>query len=129
MKPLAAEWVSKAEGDYVCVVREWRARKSPNHDALCFHAQQCAEKYLKACLQEQGLPFERTHNLSSLLDALLPSDPLLETLRSALLQLNVYAVAFRYPGESATRIDAQNARALCVSVRSSLRRHLGLTLA
>ncbi len=129
MKPLTAEWVSKAEGDYVCVLREWRARKSPNHDALCFHAQQCAEKYLKACLQERGLPFERTHNLSCLLDALLASYPMLDALRSALLQLNVYAVAFRYPGESATRSDAQNARALCVSVRSSLRQHLGLTLA
>jgi len=126
MKPLTAEWVSKAEGDYVCVSREWRARKSPNHDALCFHAQQCAAKYLKACLQEQGLPFERTHNLSALLDALLPSDPMLDALRPALLQLNVYAVAFRYPGESATRNDAQNARALCVSVRSSLRQNLGL---
>ena len=73
------------------------------------------------------MPFERTHNLSALLDALLPSDPMLDVLRTAFLQLNVYAVAFRYPGESATRHDAQNARALCASVRSSLRQHLGLT--
>ena len=87
MKPLTAEWVSKAEGDYVCVQREWRARKHPNYDALCFHAQQCIEKYLKACLQEYELPVNRTHNLIALLEHLLPYNPILETLRVALLQL------------------------------------------
>jgi len=126
MKPLTAEWVAKAEGDYTCVLREWRARKNPNYDALCFHAQQCAEKYLKACLQERGIAFERTHNLSSLLDLLLAVDPLLETLRESLLQLTVYAVAFRYPGESAIRPDARHARSLCESVRATLRRMLAL---
>ena len=44
MKPLTREWVDKAEGDFVTVTREYRARKSPNYDAACFHAQQCAEK-------------------------------------------------------------------------------------
>ena len=52
MKPAVAEWVSKAEGDFVTAGRELRARKSPNYDAVCFHTQQCAEKYLKAILQE-----------------------------------------------------------------------------
>ena len=48
MKPLTREWVRKAEGDYATAAREMRARKSPNYDAACFHAQQCVEKYLKA---------------------------------------------------------------------------------
>lgn len=52
MNPATAEWVSKAEGDFLTAGRELRARKSPNYDAVCFHAQQCAEKYLKAVLQE-----------------------------------------------------------------------------
>jgi len=125
MKPLTAEWVSKAEGDYVCVQREWRARKHPNYDALCFHAQQCAEKYLKACLQEHAQPVNRTHNLITLLEHLLPYNPMLETLREALLQLNIYSVAFRYPGESALKEDARSARSLCESVRKALRIHLG----
>ncbi len=43
MKPLTREWVNKAEGDYATAGRELRARKSPNYDAACFHAQQCAE--------------------------------------------------------------------------------------
>ena len=50
MKPLSLEWIEKAEGDFHSLECEVRARKHPNYDAACFHAQQCAEKYLKhAC--------------------------------------------------------------------------------
>ena len=72
MKPLTREWVEKAEGDFATASRELRARKAPNYDAACFHAQQCVEKYLKACLQEADVAFGRTHNLSALLDFLSP---------------------------------------------------------
>ncbi len=52
MKAITQEWVDKAEGDWATLLRESRARKNPNYDAACFHAQQSAEKYLKARLQE-----------------------------------------------------------------------------
>ena len=71
MNPLTHEWIEKAEGDFATAGRELRARKNPNYEAACFHAQQCAEKYLKAILQEQSIPFGRTHNLIALLDLLL----------------------------------------------------------
>ena len=45
MNSQVTEWVLKAEGDFLTAGRELRARKSPNYDAVCFHAQQCAEKY------------------------------------------------------------------------------------
>ena len=67
MKPIAVEWVEKAEGDFATAEREARARKSPNYDGVCFHAQQCAEKYLKALSVEADLPFLRTHDLVILL--------------------------------------------------------------
>lgn len=57
MNPLTRERVEKAEGDLATVGREIRARKAPNYDAVCFHAQQCTEKYLKALLQEANIPF------------------------------------------------------------------------
>jgi hypothetical protein len=38
MTPLTLEWVGKAEGDFVTANREFRSRKSPNYDAVCFHA-------------------------------------------------------------------------------------------
>lgn len=87
MKPLTREWVEKAEGDFATARRELRVRQAPNYDAVCFHAQQCAEKYLKACLQEADIPFGRTHNLLALLGLLLPVEPVLETWRSYLRAL------------------------------------------
>lgn len=54
MKPLVAEWVSKADGDYAIVERESRARKNPSYDGICFHAQQCTEKYLFAAKRKRN---------------------------------------------------------------------------
>lgn len=75
MNQLTVEWVDKAEGDFSTALRELRAKKSPNYDAACFHAQQCVEKYLKARLQEAGIVFGKTHNLTFLLDLLLSIEP------------------------------------------------------
>ncbi len=65
MNPLTCEWVAKAEGDFATMMRESQVLDHPNYDAVCFHAQQCAEKYLKALLQETQRPINRTHNLIS----------------------------------------------------------------
>ena len=129
MKPLTREWVEKAEGDFLTATREYRARKSPNYDAVCFHAQQCAEKYLKARLQEAEIPFGRTHNLTSLLDLLLPVEPLWEVFRPSLRTLTVFAVEVRYPGESADKAEAREALTLCREVRQRVRASLGLETA
>jgi HEPN domain-containing protein len=82
MNKLTAEWVEKAEGDYATTRRELRARLQPNYDAACFHAQQTAEKYLKAFLQEQGVAFPKTHNLIELLELCIPLDATFDTIRS-----------------------------------------------
>ncbi len=66
MKPLTAEWVVKAEADFQGALALSR-RKNPLPDLVCFHCQQCAEKYLKAVLQEWGIPFPKTHVLTDLL--------------------------------------------------------------
>jgi HEPN domain-containing protein len=128
MKPLTKEWVSKAEGDFVSAVRELRAKKSPNYDSACFHAQQCAEKYLKAILQENNIEFGKTHNLSALLDKAITKYPLLEGLRSVLHALNVFAIDYRYPGESADKELASQAVKLCGEVRGVIRRNLHLKI-
>ena len=126
MKPLTMEWVEKAEGDLAMVQRELRVRKSPNYDGACFHAQQCAEKYLKARLQEASIPFEKTHNLSALLKEALAVEPLWSSLSTNLAFLNQFAVRFRYPGEWATKEDAKEALRNCKLVRSDVRKSLGL---
>ena len=67
MKPITREWISKAEGDWTAAGLLFRARRNTNHDATCFHAQQCAEKYLKARLEEAGVVSGKTHDLVKLL--------------------------------------------------------------
>ena len=118
MQPLTTEWIHKAEGDLATARRELRARTAPNYDAACFHAQQCAEKYLKALLQEAAIPFGKTHNLSLLLDLLKECHPGLELLRPTLAILNAYAVEYRYPGESADKEVARQAVKLTEEVKT-----------
>ena len=126
MKPLSTEWISKAEGDFAIVERESRARKNPSYDGICFHAQQCAEKYIKARLCEAGIHVEKVHDLSALLDQVLAVEPLWESCRTDLSYLSDFAVHFRYPGESADRSTALRARSLCRSFRRVARQSLKL---
>ena len=121
MKATAREWIEKAEADFVSAGREYRARNRPNFDAACFFAQQCIEKYLKARLAEAGRPIPKTHDLSVLLDSVVPIEPLWEAARARVETLTSYAVLFRYPGESATRVLAKTAIADAQWVRSMIR--------
>ncbi len=126
MNPLTREWIEKAEGDHATADRESRARRHPNWDAVCFHSQQAAEKYLKAFLQEHGLPFPKTHNLIELLELCLPMDPEFELHRDLLVLLDRYAVRYRYPGESAAKPEARQAFKAIAKFRALVRSKLGL---
>ena len=126
MKPETAEWIGKAEGDFRTARREWLAAEEPNFDAACFHAQQCAEKYLKARLVEGDVPFPRIHDLDALLNLVLPLEPRWETLRAGLRQLTDMAVEVRYPGLSADEEDAALAVDVAERVRQIVRAALGV---
>jgi HEPN domain-containing protein len=92
----------------------------------CFAAQQCAEKYLKARLQEAGVNFKKTHDLEELLKLVLPIESTWNTLLPDLKYLNGFAVDFRYPGASATKLQAKNAIKSCRNVRKVIRVSFGL---
>ena len=126
MTPMTREWVDKAEADFATAGRELRVRVAPNYDGVCFHAQQSAEKHLKALLQETGQRFGKTHNLLDLIAALMPAHPAFALLQPAAKVLNDYAVDFRYPGKTADRVRARAALAHCKLIRESVRRELGL---
>lgn len=117
MKLITQEWVDKAGGDFATAQRELQVEINANYDAVCFHAQQCAEKYLKAYLQELDIYFDKTHELTVLLDSLIDIVPEWETMRTALTTLTRYAIQYRYPGESATREEAKQAFSDCSRVR------------
>lgn len=127
MKLITQEWVDKAEGDFATAQRELQVQQMPNYDAVCFHSQQCAEKYLKACLQEENIAFGRTHDLTTLLDLLLVIEPSWASLRDTLDALTVYAVEFRYPGASANQTIATQAFQDCVQIRQVIRKRFGLS--
>src|SRR3989442_6987946 len=106
MKPITSEWIDKAEGDFATAQRELDAIDHPNYDAVCFHTQQCAEKYLKAYLQEAEIPFRKTHDLAELLDSAVATAPEWEKLRQGLNALSSFAVEYRYPGATANMDEA-----------------------
>lgn len=126
MKPITAEWVAKDEGDFAAVEREARARKNPNYNGLCFHAQQCAEKYLKALLCEADVTFPRIHFLPALLDLSPSLSRSWEGYREDLTYLSNFAVIYRYPGEASDRESALDARRRCRRIRQAAREALEL---
>jgi HEPN domain-containing protein len=121
MRPETAEWVEKAEGDFRTARREKNTAEYPNYDAACFHAQQCAEKYLKARLVEAGKDFPKTHDLSAILNLVLPLEPSWESLREDLEHLTDLGVEVRYPGTTADLEDANEAMRTAQHVRQIVR--------
>jgi HEPN domain-containing protein len=126
MKQIAAEWVAKAEADFATMERECQATDNPNYDGICFHAQQCAEKYLKARLCEADISFSKIHDLVALLEQTLVTEPGWETFREDLAYLSDFAVTFRYPGESSDVKSAHDAQRRCRLFRDAARSALGL---
>ncbi|MFZ5833023.1 MAG: HEPN domain-containing protein [Planctomycetota bacterium] len=92
MKSLTAEWVSKATEDY-SVAAGLARRKILPANSICFHCHQCAEKLLKALLQEAGIPFGKTHDLEVLMRQACVPWPAVTSLHADFVLLNDYAVA------------------------------------
>ena len=102
MKKTTREWVKKAEQDYTLAVQGSQS-DVPVHDGVCFHCQQCAEKYLKGLMEELGLTIPKTHTLVLLLAALVLHHPRLRSFRRGLIFLTPFAVDTRYPGDNASK--------------------------
>jgi HEPN domain-containing protein len=126
MKADTREWVRFAEADFEAASSLLRKRKNLSANIVGFHCQQCAEKYLKARMVENGLPMIKTHDLQALLNLVLPTQPLWAAFHPALGNLTGYGVTFRYPGHIATRADARAALKACRSIRAEVRLSLGL---
>jgi HEPN domain-containing protein len=125
MKKTTREWVRKAEADYLAAGKLARA-SVPLHDQSCFFFQQATEKYLKALLEELGLPIPHTHVLKDLLALLCPHHPSLAPLRRGLTFLTRFAVGTRYPGDNATKRQVQAALRWADKARTAARALLGL---
>jgi HEPN domain-containing protein len=128
MKPKTQEWIEKAEGDWATMLRENLVVVNPNFDAICFHAQQCAEKYLKARLFDADVSFRRTHDLLNLLDSLAEIQPTWIDYEEIIGELSIFAVAYRYSGFTATGEQAAKSVENCKIVRALVRSYFNLSV-
>ena len=125
MKKMTREWIRKAEDDFRAA--EILAVGSKGlHDQICFHSQQCAEKYLKALLTELGLSVPKTHDLEDLLVSLSGHHASLGRYRRGCRFLTGFAVDPRYPVLHTTKRQAASALRWAGKVRDVCRNLLGL---
>ena len=120
MNATVKEWIDKAEGDFATAGRELRAAESPNFDAVCFHAQQCIEKLMKALLIHLGVTPPKTHDLVALDRLLAPVGQRWSWPPGELRFLSHATIASRYPGESADKDEAAEAYGIACRIREKL---------
>ncbi len=119
---LLRQWIGKAEEDLKNAEHTLTLQEGCPVGTVCFHAQQCTEKYLKALLLFHTVFFPRTHDLVRLY-SLIPPEFRPEIKMEALVVLNRYAVENRYPGdwEPVDRQEASDAVAIARKVRCMVR--------
>ncbi len=116
------EWVQKAENDLKNAVNTLKMGEDCPTDTVCFHAQQCVEKYLKAFLVSRDIDFPRTHDIGDLVD-LMPRNFRIRLSVEEQQRLTAYATTMRYPGEYEPLLLAQARKAVAIArrVRGELR--------
>ena len=104
-------WLQRARSDLQLGRAALRTREVMPEDA-CFHAQQCAEKALKALLLHFGIDFPKTHAIEVLLDLLKTQGICIPKDVDESFELTEYAVHTRYPGEWELVTKAEARRAI-----------------
>ncbi len=125
---LVRGWLEKARRDLVIAQRELTSAR-PFTDIACFHAQQAAEKYLKAYLIWHSIPSPRTHALEDLALLAAQQDAAFLALKDRVVVLTPYAVEARYPElEEPLLDDARKAVEIAHEVESMVLGKLPVTL-
>lgn len=123
--PAWTKWVERAEEDFLACHKLGADVDAFAH-TIVYHAQQAAEKYVKAIFVQLGKEPPRIHNLLRLAELLAPMGCSLAAVMADLQELNPFAVAPRYPGEEADAGRARNAMGSAGRVRQHCRHLLGL---
>ena len=122
---VAREWAMKGENDLKNAAHTLEMGKECPTDTVCFHAQQCVEKYLKALLVLKDIHFPKTHNIEEII-ALVPENlrPKLDDKEQD--RLTEYATVTRYPGDydPISLGEAKEAVKIARRVRSHIRKLL-----
>ena len=122
-----ARWLRYAEEDLITAETLLAQAHIPPRQA-CWHAQQAAEKALKAVLIFLQIDFPRTHDLN-VLRSLVPNSWHFKTTHPNLARLTDWVADARYPGEvpEPTKAEAitavKHARAVCTDASTELAQH------
>lgn len=124
---VARGWVERAESDLKTALLVFKAAEEGTTEAIAFHAQQCAEKYLKALLCWEGIDFPKTHDIGQLI-LLLPPTARPKLAAQEQRRLTLYATVTRYPGDynPVTTQEARRALTTARRIRADVRKHLPL---
>ena len=117
MRPEAGspeDWLRHARSD-LALARS-RASEEVLLESLCFHAQQAAEKAIKAMLVGHGAQVPRTHSLRMLVDQLAQLMPVPDAVE-ACVELTAYGVAARYPGDEEPVEPAEYEQAVALAAQ------------
>lgn len=93
------KWILKAEND-LKIGKDEMLTEEPVTDPVCFHMQQCVEKYLKAFLIYHIKEIRKTHDIAELLTMCLEIDDTFQKLFDINAhELTDFAIEVRYPDE------------------------------
>jgi HEPN domain-containing protein len=118
------KWFKKAENDLLSIRNKLASEEIPI-DACCFHAQQTAEKYLKAFLVFKSVSFPKTHDLQALTALCAKINPIFHELKEPALKLSDFGIAPRYPDDfdDLTLEDSQQAFQNALLIKNFVLKH------
>ena len=102
------DWFERADQDLE-MARRALGPGAPLPEMACYHAQQCAEKYLKGYLIAHSARFRFVHDLVYLTQLCAAREPAFEGLMSAAEVLGEYGAIARYPVEGSEELDIEAA--------------------
>jgi HEPN domain-containing protein len=126
MRPITQEWIKKAEGNWVSGQRMYRTCSGTDYSSACFQMYETADKYLKACLAEAEVSFERELELKKTVRLAFKIESVWKAVQPELTLLANYTLDYLYPGRHATKPEAQEAIKSCRKVRKAIRSAFGL---
>lgn len=118
------KWIKKAEQDLFVIENIINISDAP-YEICCFHAQQAAEKYLKAYLTAHNIDFLKTHMLFVLVKQCVDCNKRFLDILSNSKKLENFAVTPRYPDEmeDLNLFDAQQAYQNALTIKEFVITH------
>ncbi len=119
------QWLRRGHAD-LAAARHLLSGGADLSYSAAFHAQQAAEKFLKAALVWHQVEFPKTHDIDRLVELVHTADPSLAALTRQAAALTPYGVEARYPGDlpQPDREEAREALTLAEGVREAVLQHL-----